>query len=170
MKFTYRLVVEQYVDNELDYALEKYPAFNSPHEAYGVLAEEFKEVLDALHANDFVQLYKELAQVSAVARKAMMMIDEKGLNNVTTTQPDPNATYSLGGPCADHAHTEDPAHHVCPYRPLSPTSCHIRNKDCGFEFHRNRLEYSGGRKYFVEECSHDAVTYVEHNRYDTTVL
>ena len=141
MKANFRSVAEQYASDELDYALEKYPAFNSPHEAYGVLAEEFKEVMDALHANDFVQLYKELGQVSAVAQKAMMMIDDKGLNNLPVTMyPKKDAMDMLGGMryhmgkvCSDHRHYEDPAHHVCnddnkPYR-FSPCVDHAHTED-----------------------------------------
>lgn len=65
------------VHSQLDFAMDRYPMFHSTHEAYGVLAEEFKEVMDALHANDNIQLYKELSQVAAVAIKAMMMLDCK---------------------------------------------------------------------------------------------
>jgi NTP pyrophosphatase (non-canonical NTP hydrolase) len=49
-------------------------AFVTPHEIDGVLMEEVKEFQDAIHDNDLVQVYKELAQVAQVAIFGMASI------------------------------------------------------------------------------------------------
>jgi len=50
-------------------AEEKYGDFSSTHEAFGVLAEEVSELLDAIRRNDLANVAKESAQVSAVAMR-----------------------------------------------------------------------------------------------------
>ena len=47
----------------------KYGCFRSTHEAYGVLAEEMAELLDAIRANDLDAVRVEAVQVSAVAMR-----------------------------------------------------------------------------------------------------
>jgi NTP pyrophosphatase (non-canonical NTP hydrolase) len=49
-------------------------AFVTPHEINGVLMEEVKEFQDALHDNDLIQVYEELAQVAQVAIFGMASI------------------------------------------------------------------------------------------------
>jgi NTP pyrophosphatase (non-canonical NTP hydrolase) len=46
---------------------EKYGDFTSTHEAYGVLAEEVAELLDAIRSNLVVPIAMEARQVAAVA-------------------------------------------------------------------------------------------------------
>ena len=48
-------------------AYQKWGAYRSEHEAYGVLAEEMKELLDAIHANDHAAGRREALQIAAVA-------------------------------------------------------------------------------------------------------
>ena len=50
-------------------AEDKYGDFSSTHEAFGVLAEEVSELLDAIRRNDLANVAKESAQVSAVAMR-----------------------------------------------------------------------------------------------------
>lgn len=61
---------------EIQSAIDKHGqgAFVTPHEVSGVLKEEVKEFHDALHDNDLVQIYKELAQVAQVAIFGMASI------------------------------------------------------------------------------------------------
>jgi len=48
-------------------AQDQYGDFKSTHEAYGVLAEEVAELLDAIRANNAEAIDIEATQVSAVA-------------------------------------------------------------------------------------------------------
>lgn len=49
-------------------AQRKHEPMHSPHEAYGIIAEEFnKEFLDAIHADDHDQARKEAIQIAAMA-------------------------------------------------------------------------------------------------------
>ena len=59
--------VDARVQNEIDCATEKYGAFASAHEGYGVLAEEMSELLDAIRSNTDVVVQIEACQVAAVA-------------------------------------------------------------------------------------------------------
>ena len=52
---------------DVNEAEDKWGPFRSPHEAYGVLAEEVAELLDAIHANDIDKARAEALQVAAVA-------------------------------------------------------------------------------------------------------
>lgn len=54
---------------------ESHHQFSSAHEFYGVLAEEFYEVLVALHANDAVALRQEVVQVAAVCLRYVEEVD-----------------------------------------------------------------------------------------------
>ena len=54
---------------EAQRAKAHYGLFASTHEAYGVLAEEVAELLDAIRANDIPQIEKEAIQVAAVASR-----------------------------------------------------------------------------------------------------
>lgn len=53
--------------SEASLARAKYGPYRSPHEAYGVLAEEMMELLQAIHANDDEGSRREALQVAAVA-------------------------------------------------------------------------------------------------------
>ena len=57
------------VEEEAESAQAKYGPFTSTHEAYGVLAEELKELLDAIHLNDIEAIKGEAIQVAAVATR-----------------------------------------------------------------------------------------------------
>ncbi len=46
---------------------DRWGSYRSAHEAYGVLAEEMSELLDAIHRNDETQAREEALQVAAVA-------------------------------------------------------------------------------------------------------
>ncbi len=46
---------------------DKWGAYRSPHEAYGVLSEEMAELLEAMHQNDEARVRHEAMQVAAVA-------------------------------------------------------------------------------------------------------
>ena len=50
-----------------DNAEKKYGELRSTHEAYGVLAEEFGELLDAIRSNDVNAIRAEAVDVAAVA-------------------------------------------------------------------------------------------------------
>jgi hypothetical protein len=58
-------------------AAKNYAPFNSAHEFYGVAAEEFHEVLLALHANDREGLRKEALQLAGVCLRFVAEQDEK---------------------------------------------------------------------------------------------
>lgn len=63
------------VANELASATEKFGTFHSAHEGYGVLAEEFAELLDAIRANDNAQIRAEAVQIAAMALQLMHFVD-----------------------------------------------------------------------------------------------
>lgn len=47
-------------------AKQRYGPYSSPHEVLGVLQEEFKEVVDSAHANDWDAFRAELIDIAAV--------------------------------------------------------------------------------------------------------
>ncbi len=55
------------VIGEAEEAQRRYGDFTSTHEAFGVLAEEVSELLDAIRLNDCASIRDEAMQVSAVA-------------------------------------------------------------------------------------------------------
>lgn len=55
------------VGKEMCTAEERYGAFTSTHEAYGVLAEEVAELLDAIRAGAGESVRTEAIQIAAVA-------------------------------------------------------------------------------------------------------
>ena len=55
------------VIDEAQTAQERYGDFSSTHEAYGVLAEEVAELLEAVRSNDLLKIGHEARQVAAVA-------------------------------------------------------------------------------------------------------
>jgi NTP pyrophosphatase (non-canonical NTP hydrolase) len=57
-------------------------AFVTPHEIDGVLMEEVREFQDAIHDNDMVQIYKELAQVAQVAIFGMASIRQAAQSSI----------------------------------------------------------------------------------------
>lgn len=57
------------IEHEMRLADERFGPFTSAHEAYGVLAEEVAELLEAIRANDADSVQREAMQVSAVAAR-----------------------------------------------------------------------------------------------------
>ena len=55
------------VRRELDTSTQKYGAFRTTHEAYGVLKEEVDELWDACKKNDLQGMEDEAIQVAAMA-------------------------------------------------------------------------------------------------------
>ena len=55
------------IGEEAERARKKWGPFRSSHEAYGVLAEEMAELLEAIHANEDLCARREALQVAAVA-------------------------------------------------------------------------------------------------------
>jgi NTP pyrophosphatase (non-canonical NTP hydrolase) len=53
--------------HEAAQADERYGPFTSTHEALGVLSEEWDELREAIHANDFAAIEREAAQVASIA-------------------------------------------------------------------------------------------------------
>ncbi len=64
-------VVMSQVADELQQAMKHWPAFNSAHEGYGVLKEEFDELWDEIKINqkrrDIDKMRREAIQVAAMA-------------------------------------------------------------------------------------------------------
>lgn len=78
---TARLALLDEVDVELHKAMTNWPPFNSAHEGYGVLAEEFDELWSHVKTNqkrrDIQAMRKEAIQVAAMAmRFALEVCDE----------------------------------------------------------------------------------------------
>jgi len=59
-------------------ARKKYGEFSSTHEAYGVLAEEVDELLDAIRCNDAQWVIDEAIDVAAVAIRLANEIANRG--------------------------------------------------------------------------------------------
>jgi NTP pyrophosphatase (non-canonical NTP hydrolase) len=57
------------VSAEMSRADARYGPFTSTHEAYGVLAEEMAELLDAIRSNKLESVREEAIQVAAVAMR-----------------------------------------------------------------------------------------------------
>lgn len=69
------LVME--IVKEMERGKKLYGAFASTHEAYGVLAEEMAELLDAIRSNNDEEARKEAIQVSAVAMRLAQELGSK---------------------------------------------------------------------------------------------
>lgn len=61
--------VDAAIRQEIDLAEHRYGDPTSTHEAYGVLAEELDELLDAIRLNDAILIRREAVQVAAVATR-----------------------------------------------------------------------------------------------------
>jgi hypothetical protein len=75
----YNLCMEVY--NEIEFAVEKFPAFNSAHEGYAILLEEVDELWDEVKNNkhdDGAKQRKEAIQVAAMAIRFVLDISDKG--------------------------------------------------------------------------------------------
>lgn len=58
---------------ELDRQIKMYPeGIRSPHEGYGILCEEMKELLDEIHSGDPLSQQVEALQIAAVALRYVM--------------------------------------------------------------------------------------------------
>jgi NTP pyrophosphatase (non-canonical NTP hydrolase) len=64
------------VVSEADSAASIYGPFTSTHEAYGVLAEEVAELLDAINKNNRHDIAQEARQVSAVSLRLFAQASE----------------------------------------------------------------------------------------------
>lgn len=59
---------------------EKVGRFNSSHEAWGVIEEEWDELKGAIHANDAAAERHEALQLAAMALRLVAQHDAKGLD------------------------------------------------------------------------------------------
>lgn len=59
---------------EIGRAIQKFPAFNSPHEGYAVILEELDELFEAIRANERQQARAEAVQVAAMAIRFLIDI------------------------------------------------------------------------------------------------
>lgn len=55
--------------NELESASKKFGAFNSTHEGYGVIKEEFDEAWDAIKRDNFLDAKIEMIQMGAMVMR-----------------------------------------------------------------------------------------------------
>lgn len=60
---------------ELDRATSKFGSFNSSHEGYAVMKEEFDEMWDEIKRNDIQRSREECVQVAAMAFRYLIDID-----------------------------------------------------------------------------------------------
>lgn len=75
------VIATQDAYDEVQRAKKNWPAFNSAHEGYGVIAEEFEELWNEIKVNqkrrDLVKMRKEAIQLAAMAiRFAAEVTDE----------------------------------------------------------------------------------------------
>ena len=68
-------IINQVIE-EAKEAKSRYGLFTSTHEAYGVLAEEVLELLEAIRSNDMDAIKLEAVQVSAVAMRLAKQCDD----------------------------------------------------------------------------------------------
>lgn len=59
----------------IDKADDKYGPPASAHESYGVLAEEMRELLDAIHANKYESIRMEALDIAAAALRLADVIE-----------------------------------------------------------------------------------------------
>jgi NTP pyrophosphatase (non-canonical NTP hydrolase) len=71
-------IVSKAIHEEAEAAREKYGDFTSTHEAYGVLAEEVAELLDAIRSNKRFSVQREAMQVAAVATRLAQQLEGAG--------------------------------------------------------------------------------------------
>lgn len=64
------------IEEEARRSYRRYGDYTSTHEAYGVLAEEVAELLDAICTNDLASIAREAIQVSAVAGRLAAQCDD----------------------------------------------------------------------------------------------
>lgn len=84
------------VERELEYALRLHPRpYASLHEAYGIMSEERKEFLDAIHANDDAHALVEAAQIAATAIRTLMHLGESHHHH--GSKEDPRSAASSEG-------------------------------------------------------------------------
>ena len=62
-------------------AHDRFGDFKSTHEAYGVLAEEVAELLDAIRANKSMSIAEEARQVSAVSLRLAELCEREFTGN-----------------------------------------------------------------------------------------
>ena len=69
MRLSLNIVAQEAIDEAMR-AAEKWPAYHSAHESFGVLAEEVAEYFDEVRANNPTRQREELIQIIAVALRA----------------------------------------------------------------------------------------------------
>ncbi len=71
-----------FIVSELERRLEQKGrgAFASRHELLGIVSEEYKEVVDAVHAGDLVLLRMELADLAVACAFGIACIDTRSLD------------------------------------------------------------------------------------------
>lgn len=69
-------ILRNSVIDEATRSWDKFGPYTSSHEAYGVIAEEVAELLDAIRGNDMDAIRKEAIQVAAVAYKLACDVDD----------------------------------------------------------------------------------------------
>lgn len=60
---------------QVELADARFGPFTSSHEGLGVLSEEYRELEDAIHANDAASIQREAIQVAAVALRLAQCCD-----------------------------------------------------------------------------------------------
>lgn len=68
-------IVAKAIQDEANAARDKYGDYTSTHEAYGVLAEEVAELLDAIRSNKRWSIQREAMQVAAVAMRLSQQLE-----------------------------------------------------------------------------------------------
>ena len=69
---------QESVGKKIDYRLNQKGAglFVDPHQIYGIVAEEVKELMDALHGNDIEGMKRELTDIAVAAIWGIASIEE----------------------------------------------------------------------------------------------
>lgn len=87
------------VQAERERALEAYGTFNSAHEAYGVIKEEFEEMWDAIKEKDILHAREEAIQLAAMAVEFAKWVDSEVLQS---DEDLPGTCQQCFGPCEQH--------------------------------------------------------------------
>jgi hypothetical protein len=83
--------IDEQVDIEYYKIVKKHNLFNSPHELFGVLCEEFDEFWDSIKRNDPDP--QELIQIAAIAKAGLKYLSLKANEEVAALQ---NKTHTEG--------------------------------------------------------------------------
>ncbi len=71
--------IEKDVKEALKFAESNFPEYNSYHEGFGIIAEEFDELWDEIKEKDHnrLKLYKEASHVACTAIRFMKLVKRK---------------------------------------------------------------------------------------------